>query len=558
MWTLWAIACSSESDIVSRPPPPVVPTDPTIPSTTTLIPGPTGTTTAGSTTAQGGEPPSCVIDAPQDGLLARPPLDLLGSVSDADTPPAQLNASWTSTLAGPLFTGPVALDGRVDLLGAVATSGVHVLVLSAVDAHGNACSDTHTVEVNAPPGPPIPSIAPGAPLTADTLTWQLDAPAVDPEGDLLTTTVQWQVDGLAAGTTDVLDAAATERGQVVTVGVTAWDALGPGATGWSAPVVIGNTPPTAPVVEVVPGAPYAGDALLCVVNSASHDDDDDAVTYSMSWTVDSAPWAATTSSAWPGDGIPSGQTASGELWTCSATPFDAIDVGPSGTSSVTVQAHIPPSDCPDGNCALRFDGIDDWVEVVHDPALNISGRAWTVEAWAWFDTLGNCQTLLRKGIATSPTYEYWLHKNFLPDDSAHWLSWTGWSVIGWGAFEPLRWHHFAGTWDPATGAAEAFIDGVSYGTALSFGAPTANTDPVRIGIDWDFGCEMNGVIDELRISDVVRYSGAFVPDVVHALDAQTVALWHFDEFSGATAFDATGSGHDGAILGATWTDENPP
>ncbi|MFH1725798.1 MAG: LamG-like jellyroll fold domain-containing protein [Elusimicrobiota bacterium] len=38
------------------------------------------------------------------------------------------------------------------------------------------------------------------------------------------------------------------------------------------------------------------------------------------------------------------------------------------------------------------------------------------------------------------------------------------------------------------------------------------------------------------------------------VDAHTAALWHFDEGSGITLFDATGNGHDGILHGATWAD----
>jgi hypothetical protein len=38
-------------------------------------------------------------------------------------------------------------------------------------------------------------------------------------------------------------------------------------------------------------------------------------------------------------------------------------------------------------------------------------------------------------------------------------------------------------------------------------------------------------------------------------DANTVALWHFDEGSGSVVSDASGNGNDGTIGGATWTND---
>lgn len=61
-----------------------------------------------------------------------------------------------------------------------------------------------------------------------------------------------------------------------------------------------------------------------------------------------------------------------------------------------------------------------------------------------------------------------------------------------------------------------------------------------------------GLIDEVRISRVARYSQAnFVPAVRVESDSDTIALWHFDEGAGTIAGDATGA-HPGTIDGATW------
>ncbi|RKU20060.1 hypothetical protein C6503_06685 [Candidatus Poribacteria bacterium] len=69
-----------------------------------------------------------------------------------------------------------------------------------------------------------------------------------------------------------------------------------------------------------------------------------------------------------------------------------------------------------------------------------------------------------------------------------------------------------------------------------------------------------GYIDEVRISKVIRYNTAkrgFTPQRKFKNDAKTVALWHFDEPSGARAFsDTSGNayhlmGRNGAETGGT-------
>ncbi len=61
-----------------------------------------------------------------------------------------------------------------------------------------------------------------------------------------------------------------------------------------------------------------------------------------------------------------------------------------------------------------------------------------------------------------------------------------------------------------------------------------------------------GVIDEVRISRIARYDSDY--EVVPRLetDEHTLALYHFDEGEGDIAHDASGHGHDGNIVNATW------
>ncbi len=556
LWVHW-LACSSETGLNGSPavdPIPHDPTTPTIPPTTPV------TTDPPTDPIPLPESPVCTIFSPTDGLLTRPGVDFVGTVVDADTAPTGLSASWETDVGGPVWSGPVAVDGHVDVVGQLSDGGHYVVSLTGADEGGRFCESSVSVDVDLPPSMPELSILPFDPTTEDELVLSVDVAATDPEGLPLTTEIVWLVNDVPSvlGSVASLPASESKRGDVVVVGMTASDALGAGPTGWSDPVVIANTPPGPPVLAIVPGDPVAGDAMTCVVTVPSTDADADPVTYTMGWTVDTTPFFGATEASWPGDSVAGGTTSANEVWTCVATPFDGFDVGTPAEVPVTILPAVGPNDCPDGNCALRFDGIDDWVQVANDTDLAINGRPWTVEAWVWFDDFDTCAAIVRKGTASSPTYEYWLHKNISPSDSGHWLSATGFSVLAFGAFDIGRWHHFAGTWQPATSTATVFVDGMSLGSTIAFGTPTPNTNALLIGIDWDFGCEMDGVIDEVRISDVVRYAGPFAPDVVHALDANTVALWHFDEYVGGTAFDATGAGHDGAVNGAIWTDENPP
>ncbi|MDX1945779.1 MAG: LamG-like jellyroll fold domain-containing protein, partial [Pirellulaceae bacterium] len=65
-----------------------------------------------------------------------------------------------------------------------------------------------------------------------------------------------------------------------------------------------------------------------------------------------------------------------------------------------------------------------------------------------------------------------------------------------------------------------------------------------------------GLVDDVRVSKRPRYLADFTPPPRHEKDADTLALWHFDEGAGDTLRDESGNGYDGKITGAKWVNAN--
>jgi hypothetical protein len=100
------------------------------------------------------------------------------------------------------------------------------------------------------------------------------------------------------------------------------------------------------------------------------------------------------------------------------------------------------------------------------------------------------------------------------------------------------WHHAAMSLDRTTGKWNLYLDG-ERGAADDVGELLADTaDPLRIGAG------AVGAVDEVRVSDVARYTGPgfTVPVAPLPCDTRARALWRFDEADGATTLhDACGS-----------------
>jgi hypothetical protein len=106
------------------------------------------------------------------------------------------------------------------------------------------------------------------------------------------------------------------------------------------------------------------------------------------------------------------------------------------------------------------------------------------------------------------------------------------------------WTHVAVSIDN-TNTGRIFINGVLQGTATFNLRPASlgNTTQNYLGKSQFLPDPyFNGVIDELRISNVARYTSSFTPQTTEfTTDANTVALFHFNEGSGQTTTAVGGS-----------------
>jgi hypothetical protein len=209
---------------------------------------------------------------------------------------------------------------------------------------------------------------------------------------------------------------------------------------------------------------------------------------------------------------------------------------------------------PAGAQSLRFDGVNDFVNVPNSGSLTLVGRV-TVEAWVNRAAVGTQHSIVEKfGNAGTGQGGYDLRISAgdrvqfeTRDDGGRAVTVTGATAI-----PANTWVHIAGTFDGANN--RVFVNGVQDGIVGNGRAPRAGNTALKIGARGnDNGTPMNGGIDDVRIWNVARTAAQITTGRTNCLagdEAGLVALWHMDEGTGNTTADATANHNNGTLLNA--------
>ena len=207
------------------------------------------------------------------------------------------------------------------------------------------------------------------------------------------------------------------------------------------------------------------------------------------------------------------------------------------------------------NSALEFFGdAGDSAIAPDSDSLDITGTAFTMEAWIMATGAQNGDGII---VNKEDSYEMALRAG---DEFMFALQAGAWDWFGGGKPTMNEWHHVAVTYDGTL--SQGWIDGqeAPSGTNannLDLGASDA---PFQVGRRVCCGTTpFLGVIDEVRVSDVVRYTADFaLPTHEFETDDNTRVLWHFNEADGTAVADDSGNGNDGQLEGGPqWVDGAP-
>jgi len=184
-------------------------------------------------------------------------------------------------------------------------------------------STTLTVDVgNTAPVVNAVTLSPSAPVEGDTV--QASVESEDADGDDLTLTYSWTVthpdetEDTYDGTTS-LDSDQFDKGDAITVIVTANDGYVDSDSATSNTATVANSAPSASTATLVPAIIYEDTVVACVSNGWS-DPDGDTEGYTWIWMVDAVQVATTES-------VDGSVFSKGQSIQCKATPTDGEDDG---------------------------------------------------------------------------------------------------------------------------------------------------------------------------------------------------------------------------------------
>jgi hypothetical protein len=232
---------------------------------------------------------------------------------------------------------------------------------------------------------------------------------------------------------------------------------------------------------------------------------------------------------------------------CTGTPCSAYDLN-----------------CVNGECSevacvsLDFDGATDYVSIQHSTALSFT-NTFTIATWFKSPNVSGHKLLVRKGNLHS-SYYIWVAPTLHLEYGVYRGS-SAFTVVSSKTLQPDTWYHIVMTYDG--GSVRGYLNGEFDGIkATSGGGVNTNTDEVMVGYGYPnmwpdayFPGKVAGLAMWNETLDPGEASTVYTQGV--SSEASLVGWWPMTEGSGVAALDWSGHDNDGAVLGASWSEDGP-
>ncbi len=211
-----------------------------------------------------------------------------------------------------------------------------------------------------------------------------------------------------------------------------------------------------------------------------------------------------------------------------------------------------PAAAQTANSGLFLNGIDAYGTAAGVGNL-VANSTW--EAWVRLPSnpiAGSCAVLQRWGWYSHAIWVDAIQRRFAVDMYSCWSPPCPTVNSPPDTLQYEVWHHLALVYGPESGpSCEAYVDGQLVAWCGPQNCVPGNGWQTVLGA-WGYtgySAFLHGAVDEVRISNVPRYSDVFVPQRRFTPDAATVGLWHFDEGAGNVAHDSSGHGRHFTLHG---------
>ncbi|UCE17258.1 MAG: SMP-30/gluconolactonase/LRE family protein [Gemmatimonadota bacterium] len=219
----------------------------------------------------------------------------------------------------------------------------------------------------------------------------------------------------------------------------------------------------------------------------------------------------------------------------------------------------------DGESALQFDGDNSVALCGAPPSLNCTDKL-TVEAWINPSGWGKVQGIGFGRVVDKGKYSLMLigsHPAFndrgLAVQLSHSQGPVSFSITPEQSLVLDAWQHVAVTYDGTTSQMRIYINGVEQ-TLIHNPSPSGDiadngTDDLVIGSDANSGFTFDGIIDEVRIWNIVRTGEeiqATMDSYLSGMEQGLVGYYQMNEGNGETISDYSTYGNDGTLTDVAW------
>jgi hypothetical protein len=185
-----------------------------------------------------------------------------------------------------------------------------------------------------------------------------------------------------------------------------------------------------------------------------------------------------------------------------------------------------------GGASLLLDGTNDRLEVTPTTTYD----DFTVECWIRLANNSDVKNILAFGNESTGRVFFGLYY-----DRILWDQYGVTGSYGNTSMSANTWYHLA--WSRTGSTIKSFVGGVEQTMTSSGGSGTfpsgsvGNTNGIFIGTLSDGAIDFNGHIDEIRVSNIARYTTGFTPSAsAFVNDANTVLLIHCNGTDASTTF----------------------